>query len=80
MHTHNVVKLYFSRLLLLISIPQAHLIKFRLELVFDQIAAGAIGLVSVVFMQLAADFIVSMVGVVLILIISGQPLLQKKVW
>ena len=53
------------RLLPLISIRQAHLIKYRLEPVFDQLAAGAIVLGLVVFMQLVADFMDSMVGVVL---------------
>ena len=57
---------FSTRLLPLISIRQAHLIKYRLEPVFDQLAAGAIVLGLVVFMQLVAYCIVSMVGVVLI--------------
>ena len=53
------------RLRPLISIRKAHLSKYRLVPVFDQLAAGAIVLGLVVFMQLVADFIVSMVDVVL---------------
>ena len=52
------------------------MIKSRLEPVFDQLAAGAIVLGLVVLMQLVADFMDSMVGVVLFC----QPRPQKNVW
>ena len=44
------------------SIRQAHLINYRLEPVFDKLAAGAIVLGLVVSMPLVADLMDSMVG------------------
>ena len=61
-----LLRVRFSfRLLPFISIRQAHLIKSRLEPVSDRLAAGAIILGLVVFMQLVVGFMDSMVGVVL---------------
>ena len=52
--------------------------KYRLGPVFDQLAAGAIVLGLVVFMQLVADLIVSMVGVVLFFDQIGSTLAPKE--